>query len=165
MLSVLEKNQELANFFEIRISSVTSEAPLAFDLYLYVAGKVVLFRRKGDVLTADRMKSLFHHGGEKFLVANDHRDLYRNSLINIVHDPDSSTEMKGKFIKESAFLHVNDLFTKKDVGHVVTEAQSLIEEMVSFVSSDIEAVSSLMGLSKHDYYTYNHCVDVAVYSI
>ena len=37
--------------------------------------------------------------------------------------------------------------------------------MVSFVSSDVTAVSNLMKLSAHDYYTYNHCVDVAVYSI
>jgi len=165
MQTLLEKNQELANFFEIRIASVTADLPLQFDLYLFVAGKTVLFRRRGDVLTADRMKQLFHHGGEKFLVPNDQRELYRNSLITIVHDPDSSSEMKGKFIKESAFLHVNDLFTKKDVAHVVTEAQSLIEEMVSFLTADMEAVSNLMRLSRHDYYTYNHCVDVAVYSI
>jgi putative nucleotidyltransferase with HDIG domain len=48
---------------------------------------------------------------------------------------------------------------------VVTEAGTLIEEMVSFLTADMEAVSSLMRLSRHDYYTYNHCVDVAVYSI
>ena len=144
---------------------MTPEVPLLFDLYLFVAGKVVLFRRRGDVLTADRMKLLFEHGGEKFLVANDERIVYRDSLLNIVHDPDSSTEMKGKFIKESAFLHVNDLFTRKDVGHVVNESQGLVEEMVAFLTSDMEAVSSLMRLSRHDYYTYNHCVDVAVYSI
>jgi HD-GYP domain-containing protein (c-di-GMP phosphodiesterase class II) len=165
MDSLLDKNQVLAQYFEIRIASVTAEVPLAFDLFLYVAGRVVLFRRRGDVLTTDRMKLLHQHGGETFLVPNDQRDLYRKSLINIVHDPDSSSEMKGKFLKESAFLHINDLFTKKDVAHVVPEAQSLVEEMVTFVTADMEAVSSLMRLSRHDYYTYNHCVDVAVYSI
>jgi len=41
----------------------------------------------------------------------------------------------------------------------------LIEEMVQFVTADVNAVASLMRLSVHDYYTYNHCVDVAVYSI
>lgn len=165
MESLRERNEALSKFFEIRIASVIPGTPLQYDVYLYVAGKPVLFRRRGDAVTSDRMKALFQHGGEKFLVPIDQRELYRNSLIEIVHNPDSSTEMKGKFIKESAFLHVNDLFTKKDVGHVVTEAESLVEEMVSFLSSDIEAVTSLMGLSRHDYYTYNHCVDVAVYSI
>jgi putative nucleotidyltransferase with HDIG domain len=37
--------------------------------------------------------------------------------------------------------------------------------MVDFVSEDVSAVANLMQLSKHDYYTYNHCVDVAVYTI
>jgi HD-GYP domain-containing protein (c-di-GMP phosphodiesterase class II) len=40
-----------------------------------------------------------------------------------------------------------------------------VEEMVNFISADMEAAASLMRLSTHDYYTYNHSVNVAVYSI
>jgi hypothetical protein len=35
----------------------------------------VLFRKPGDVLTADRAKSLAKHGGEKFLVPEEQRQL------------------------------------------------------------------------------------------
>ena len=86
-------------------------------------------------------------------------------LQSIIQDPDSATEEKAKFIKESAYLHLNDLFTKSDISPVVTDAAVLVKEMVNFVSTDVAAVASLMRLSSHDYYTYNHCVDVAVYSI
>ncbi len=152
-------------FFGIRLSSVTPSVPLAFDLFLLVNDKPVHFRKRGDVLTLDRMKLLARHGGDRFLVLEDQRPEYLASLKNVIGDPDSPTEMKSKFIKESAFLHVHDLFTKAEIGEVVNEAKSVVEEMVTFVTTDVEAVASLMRLSAHDYYTYNHCVDVAVYSI
>ena len=153
------------NFFEIRINSIAANIPIPFDVYLYVNAKPVLFRKMGEALTSDRIKSLFEHGGDKFLVPEDQRAIYLQSLKNIIRDPSSSTELKSKFIKETAFLHVHDLFTKGNILPVVSEAKNLVEEMVSFVSTDIGAVTSLMRLSAHDYYTYNHCVDVAVYSI
>ncbi len=165
MLAEKLDSKKSVPFFQIRINSVATGIPLPFDIYLFVADKPVLFRKKGDVITPDRMKLLYHHGGEQFLVPDDQRAPYLQSLKNIIHDPSTSTENKAKFIKESAFLHVQDLFTKDNVAQAVAESNSLIEEMVNFVSTDVAAVSTLMRLSVHDYYTYNHCVDVAVYSI
>ena len=155
----------LNQYFEIRLTSVATDMALAHDIYLYVNHKPVLFRRRGDTLTGDRVKGLVSHGGEKFLVPEEQRPLYLETLRNLIRNPESSTEMKSRYIKESAFLHVHDLFTKHEVSPVVTEAKALVEEMVAFVSTDLEAVTSLLRLSTHDYYTYNHCVDVAVYSI
>jgi len=164
-MKALPLNSDATRFFEIRLNSVAADLPLPYDIYLFVNQKATLFRRAGDALTADRIKALVNHGGEKFLVPEDQRLVYMQSLKNVIRDPSSKTEVKAKFIKESAFLHVQDLFTKSEIKPVVTEAKSLIEEMVSFVSTDMAAVSSLLKLSSHDYYTYNHCVDVAVYSI
>jgi HD-GYP domain-containing protein (c-di-GMP phosphodiesterase class II) len=157
--------KELGNYFEIRINSVAPSRPLTFDIYLYVNRKSILFRQRGEAITPDRIKALYEHGGDKFLVPNDQKAVYLKSLRDVVHDPNSPTELKAKFIKETAFIHVHDLFTKGDILPVVNEAQTLVEEMVSFVSTDVNAVTSLMRLSVHDYYTYNHCVDVAVYSV
>lgn len=152
-------------YFQIRITSITPDIPIPYDLYLYVNDSAILFRRQGDLLSSDRIGRLLQKGGEMFLVPKEHRQIYLDSLYNIVRDPSSSMEDKGKFLKESAYVHVNDLFTKKDVASVVTDAGALIDEMVKFVTTDLDAVTRLMGLSRHDYYTYNHCVDVAVYSI
>lgn len=156
---------QLLPYFPIRINSVALGVPLTFDIYLMVADKPVLFRRRNEVITAERMKALVLHGGEQFLIPDEQRAAYLQSLRMIIRDPNSTTEMKSRFIKESAFVHVQDLFTKENVSEAVGEAHTLIEEMVTFVSTDVEAVSTLMRLSKHDYYTYNHCVDVAVYAI
>lgn len=155
----------MTNFFEVRVNSIITNLPLCFEIYLSVGGKSVLFRKTGDVLTPERVKMLFQYGGEKFLIPTNQRALYLESLRGAVRNADYSTEEKGKYLKETAFVHVNDLFTKSDISPVVAEAGELVEEMVNFLSADIGATSSLMRLSVHDYYTYNHCVDVSVYAI
>lgn len=158
-------NSQLSPFFEVRTRSVAGDRPLPCDIYLVFNGKPLLFRRRGDQVTEDRLLRLSKHGLQQLLIPSDQRHLYLDSLKSIVKDPDAGTDTKSKFIKESAYVHIHDLFHKQDIQPVVTEAKALIEDMVSFVSSDISAVSSLMRLSAHDYYTYNHSVDVAVYAI
>ena len=152
-------------FFEVRFNSIAPDIPLPFDIYLVVNSTPVCFRKIGDVVTAERMKLLAQQGAHSFWVPEVQRSVYLQSLRNIIRDPDSTTETRSRFIKESAFIHVQDLFTKQDISPVVSEASTLIEEMVSFISADVNAATNLMRLSIHDYYTYNHCVDVAVYAI
>lgn len=152
-------------FFVVRVTSIPVEIPLTFDVYLNVGEKPVLFRKIGDRLTSERMKSLMKHGANNFLVPQDQRDQYLAMLKQTISSPDTAREQKSRIIKESAFLHVQDLFTKEDIKPVIASAKDLVEDMVSFVSEDVEAAVSLMRLSIHDYYTYNHCVDVAVYSV
>lgn len=152
-------------FFSARITSVPVEIPLTFDLYLPVGDKPVLFRKVGDRLTNERLKSLKGHGAASFLIPQEQRDNYVAMLKQTISSDETERDQKSRIIKESAFLHVQDLFTKEDIKPVIASAKDLVEDMVSFVSEDVEAAVSLMRLSIHDYYTYNHCVDVAVYSI
>jgi len=156
---------EKSRFFEVRLQSVVTGQPLKFDLFLMVSGSPILFRKQKDILTAERLKGLLSHGGQRFLILEEHRPLYLESLRSMVSSPDTSLEVKSLYIKESAFLHVNDLFINDNVSETVKGAELLVSEMVEFVSEDVGAVANLMQLSKHDYYTYNHCVDVAVYTI
>lgn len=152
-------------FFDVRLQSVVTDRPLPFDLFLLVSGSPILFRKQNDVLTQQRLQGLLSHNGQRFLILEEQRALYLESLKMMVSNPDSSAEVKSRYIKESAFLHVNDLFVNDDVSQTVQGAELLVSEMVDFVTEDVGAVANLMQLSKHDYYTYNHCVDVAVYTI
>lgn len=163
--AALNSDSGKSRFFEVRLQSVVTDQPLQFDLFLMVSGSPLLFRKQKDILTAERLKSLLSHGGQRFLILEEQRQLYLDSLRSMVSNPDSSTEEKSRYIKESAFLHVNDLFINDNVSQTVKGAELLVSEMVEFVSEDVGAVANLMQLSKHDYYTYNHCVDVAVYTI
>jgi putative nucleotidyltransferase with HDIG domain len=154
-----------SEFFRVRVQSVVTDIALKHDVYLLIAEEPVLFRKVGDAITSPRMRDLLAYQLKEFLVPLDQKDAYRLSLKSATRNTDLKREIRGKFIKESAFNHVDDLFTKPDVSSLLEESRSLVEEMVNFISADLEAAASLMRLSTHDYYTFNHSVNVAVYSI
>ncbi len=157
--------RSFSEFFRVRIASIVTDIPLDHDVYLLIAEEPILFRKKGDAITESRMNDLVAYRLKEVLVPLEQRDAYRHSLTQIIRDTELKREIRGKFIKESAFNHVDDLFTKPDVSSFLKESRELVEEMVNFISADMEAAASLMRLSTHDYYTYNHSVNVAVYSI
>lgn len=153
------------SFFPVRIQSIPLNTPLPFDVCLLVAEKYTLFKRIGEVIPQTRFDGLLKHGLKEFYIPEEQRNLYRDCLRKMVQNEDLSPEVRGLFVKESAFNHISDLFTQPEVSAIAAESTGLVEDMVNFISTDIGAAVRLMGLSSHDYYTYNHCVNVSVYSI
>ncbi len=152
-------------FFSIRTGALFVDLPLEFDVYLSVGGNFVLFRKKHDIITTDRMKSLLEHRLREVYVPIEQKEDFLKSLQRMRNNGSLSKEIRAKFIKESAFIHFHELYTKPDVSEIIKDSKNLIKEIVNFVSADLEAASSLMKLSTHDYYTYNHSVNVSVYCI
>jgi putative nucleotidyltransferase with HDIG domain len=157
--------QPTSPYFPIRVESIVTDLPLPYDIYLFVADRYTHFRKIGEVITSDRMKGLLEHHLKEIYVPSEQHNLYRESLRKMVQNEDLKPEIRGKFIKETAFTHITDLFTQPDVSKLASESVGLVEDMVNFITTDISAAVSLMGLSTHDYYTYNHCVNVSVYTI
>lgn len=152
-------------FFTTRTQSIPVGRALPFDIFLKITNELILFKRAGDVVSADRLEELLKHSVKEIYILKEQKDLYLNSLREIVRDPDSPDELRGRFIKETAFNHIEDLFSNNDVSTIAQQSTGLVEDMVEFISTDLSAASSLMKLSSHDYYTYNHSVNVSVYSI
>jgi len=68
-------------------------------------------------------------------------------------------------LKESSFCLVEELCENPNVEQALEEAKSVISNFVNFIDAEPSAVASLIGLSSHDFYTYNHSLDVCVYSL
>lgn len=152
-------------FFSTRTLSIPVDRALPFDVFLKIAGELVLFKKAGDVVPKRRLDELLKHSVKEIFIPREQRDIYLKSLREVVKDPDSSEELRGRFIKETAFNHIEDLFNNNDVSTIAQQSTGLVEDMVEFISTDLSAANSLMKLSTHDYYTYNHSINVAVYSI
>ncbi|MCB9255176.1 MAG: HD-GYP domain-containing protein [Bdellovibrionaceae bacterium] len=159
------RKTEKGIFFTVRIHSIPTDLPLPYDVYLWIDSHAILFRKRNEVIDHDRMERLKQSGVKDALIPDEQRQLYIYSLLDMVRHPDLQMDIKARFIKETAFVHVHDLFTQQNIATVLSDSKILIEEVVKFIAEDMEAATSLMRLSNHDYYTYNHSVNVAVYSI
>jgi putative nucleotidyltransferase with HDIG domain len=152
-------------YFEIRLSAIRPAAPLPCDLYLVVNGKLTAIRRRGESLSPDRIQALHAHGITKLLVPMDQRDIYLHHIRQVLQDPSSTVDAKSAVIKESAFVQMQELFTNPNISSVVGGMERMLEDMVGFLSANSSAAPSLLRLSDHDQYAFNHSVNVAVYAI
>lgn len=60
---------------------------------------------------------------------------------------------------------VEELFERPDIETALSDARGVVEDFVAFMDSDASALANLIGLSSHDFYTYNHSLDVSIYSL
>ena len=88
-----------------------------------------------------------------------------NSLEGVIDDPDLDIEEKSAVVYTCASNVMEDVFKDPRSGANVERSKEITDHIVKFVLADPSSISSLLSLSSHDYYTFTHCVNVAVFSV
>ena len=103
-------------------------------------------------------------------VAEDQRDLYMRSLVKSDNVSDTET---ANFIKDSAIQYLHQVFDPEKefstelLYDTIKGSKEVVENMIDLLDDyDIDGLKALIGnLSGHDFYTYDHSINVAMYSI
>jgi putative nucleotidyltransferase with HDIG domain len=72
---------------------------------------------------------------------------------------------KSRAIYTSTSKIIDDLFKTEITAEKIQEAKLSINSLITGVVHNKVTISSLIRVSSYDYYTYTHCVNVAVYSV
>jgi putative nucleotidyltransferase with HDIG domain len=153
-------------FFNVRINSLIPGKPTTFDIFLKVNNQIVVYLRAGDKLEKQKIQSLnTKDSGFYFLVKETDRKLYKA----YVHDQMSSTDLnvaqKALVLRESSMSLVEELFESPEVNKALNAARPIIKDFIKFMDAEPQAMGHLISLSSHDFYTYNHSLDVSIYSL
>lgn len=153
---------------------VVTDCGLPYDLY--INSSVVIAKErfvrifpKGGRLTSGDIKS-FKKKYHQLYVLESQRDDYLRSLINLA---DVSDTKKTEIIKDSAIIYLNKVFDKEKefttevLGEAIEGCRESVESMVDVIQDyEITQVRDLIGnLSFHDFYTYDHSINVSMYNI
>lgn len=152
-------------YLKIRINSLHASQPLTFDLFVSINGRYVLYVRAGDSLDGSKIKTFEHKGADIFYILEADRFKYKNYVHSQVSDESLGTKQRALILKESSFSLVEELFEHPDVNVALNQSKDLISEFVTFIDQEPEAIAHLIGLSSHDFYTYNHSLDVSIYAL
>src|ERR1700722_16287656 len=152
-------------FFKVRLASMHPNRQVSFDLYIMIDNHHVLYLRKGTTFTGDKLVHFMARRADQFYVRDEDRAIYKDYVKNRVHDEGLSPVEKATILKESSFSLVEELFENPSVDKALEESKFVISNFVDFIDAEPSAVASLIGLSSHDFYTYNHSLDVCVYSL
>jgi putative nucleotidyltransferase with HDIG domain len=95
-----------------------------------------------------------------------HYRAYLNSMSDL---PSSSAQdalsKKVLAVKENSKLLMKELLDDPRSGEKIKEVKNMVSNMSDMLLENKDMVHTMLTLSKYDYYTYTHCVNVAVMSI
>lgn len=159
-------------YFSIPTDFVITGKPMPYDLYVNSSGiqgreKFVRIFPLGDSLNPDDLRG-FKDKYRQLYIPEDQRSVYLKSLGQVTgKDP---TQMAG-ILKDSAIHYLGNIFTKEPSTEMLSQTISGCKDVVTNMVGMLEGTSltslqeMVANLSFHDFYTYDHSINVAMYSI
>lgn len=162
------------SYFSISSGLVLINEPIPYDLYINssshaIREKFVKIYGSGNALTKEELNE-FRDKYFQLYVSEEQRNLYLSSL-NKLKDVEDIT--KVEVIKDSAIEYLGSLFdgshefTNEVLDEALEGCKESVESMVDVIKDyGVTEVQKLIGdLSFHDFYTYDHSINVSMYSI
>ncbi len=154
------------NYFRIRLSTIRPDKITSFDIYIYLDQRYVMYLRAGDRLSDGKIEKLHSRDtGDSFFVRLEDKQKYRDWVREEMNSDQLNPFDKAKILRESSVALMEDLFENPDVNTALDESRPIITEFIDFMEKAPEAMGFMISLSGHDFYTYNHSLDVSIYSL
>jgi HD-GYP domain-containing protein (c-di-GMP phosphodiesterase class II) len=156
--------QEL--YFRIRLSTIRPSRATSFDIFVLINAQFVHYLRAGDKLSELKIETLHSRDtGNSFFVLNAQKQEYRDWVRDEMNSDELNPFEKSKILRESSVALMEDLFENPDVNTALDQSRPIIQNFIDFMESAPEAMGYMISLSGHDFYTYNHSLDVSIYSL
>ncbi len=155
----------LEKYMKIRLQSLPPHRSLPFDLFISIGGRLIHYLRAGDKLSASKIDHFEKKAPEQFYILASERANYQNFVRDGLMSDELDTKQKATLLRESTMVLVEELFERPDIENALRDARQVVDDFVAFMDSDAAAMVNLIGLSSHDFYTYNHSIDVSIYSL
>ena len=153
---------------------IVLDLALPYDLYInssthVTREKFVRIYPSGARLSKEDLLD-FKRKYHQLYILETQRQLY---LKNLVDCRSASDIQKTSVIRDSAIVYLDKVFTPDKefttqvLGEAIEGCRDSVESMVDTLKDySVEDVSELIGsLSFHDFYTYDHSINVSMYSI
>jgi len=153
-------------YFRIRLSTIRADKVTTFDIFLNIDGKFVTYRHAGDKMADDKIEQLHKRDtGNSFFIRAEDKEKYRLWVREEMNSDLLRPEEKAKILRESSLAIMEDLFENPDVNKALDDSRPIINDFLNFMEQSPESMGYLISLSGHDFYTYNHSLDVGIYAL
>ena len=159
-------NMDSNSYFRIRLSTIRPDKVTTFNIYVYIDEKYYLYLKEGDRLSDGKIDILHSRDtGTSFFVRVSDKETYRTWVKEEINSQSISPDQKAKILRESSIAIMEDLFEVPDVNAALDAAKPIVTDFINFMEQHPESVHFMLTLSGHDFYTYNHSLDVSIYAL
>ncbi len=153
-------------FLKIKLSTIQPSKILTFNVYVLINGHFTLYLKLGDAFDPIKLQTLMSRSqNDFFYVHHTEWKNYKEYIQEVLRSTTASPLEKATILRESSVALMEELYEHPDVNVALNNSRPIISDFVSFIKHEPEAMGHLISLSGHDFYTYNHSLDVAIYSL
>lgn len=162
------------SFFSVSFDLILKDVELPFDLFINSSilknkQRFVRIFPIGEILTGEELDELRQKYRQVYL-SEEQRNLYMKSLVQ---SGEFSEVEAANFLKDSAIKYLHDVFDPKKefstevLSDTIKGCKDAVENMIDVLDDySIDGLRGLIGnLSSHDFYTYDHSINVSMYCI
>lgn len=154
------------SYFRIRLSTMRPDKVTSFNIYVFMDQKYYLYLKEGDRLSDGKIETLHDKdNGASFFVKVSDKEIYRAWVKEEINSSLNSPQQKAKILRESSLAMMEDLFEVPDVNQALDDAKPIVTDFINFMESHPDSMHFMLSLSGHDFYTYNHSLDVSIYAL
>lgn len=155
----------LSRFFPVPIDGIGTDT-LTLDLYLLYGTEPTLYRKAGSPYSRDDWTKLQEQGVE-FLYAplSQHRQFRRllaDQMNAAFDDPELAPIDAARVVRTACARMIEDVMRFPELPGVAEGVGDVAQRFATWCLADEGKFSYLLDMSKHDFYTITHMVNVGV---
>ena len=150
-------------YFQIRVGVLREGVSLPFDLFIQLGQRYVHYLKQGDSLTSEKISKFKH--SDQFYVPLEQRKVFKNFVSDSMNSASVKPADKARILRDTSLALVEEIYEKKDISEALNDSKEIVSHLVEMMEKNPENIDDLVQLSSHDFYTFNHSLDVGVYSM
>ncbi len=150
-------------YFQIRVGVVREGVALPFDLYIQLGSRHIHYLKQGNSLTPEKISKF--KDSDQFYVPHDQRAIFKKFIFESMNSEHVSPTAKARILRDTSLALVEEIYEKKDISEALNDSKEVVANLVNLMETNPENIDDLVQLSSHDFYTFNHSLDVGVYSL
>ena len=153
-------------YFPIYLKTMRANTIQAFNIYIKVKGKYVLYHSGGENLTEDILLKLIDNKVGVVFIADKDKESYNRYLVDnmpaFIKDKAIPLDERTKIIHYSVKSIALQFFSKPDI-QMLPYFHNSVSKLTDFILLDDDALFSLVRLSSNTFENYIHSINVGVF--
>ncbi len=156
-------------YIPVGVESIEPELFPDVALYLRSGKNYVLYKSHGRNFSKNDAVRLIANSIDFLYVSPADMEIITSYLEEnaerLLNNADFNGRTKGKIIYQTSINFVGDLFQNPQKVGDLNRSKRLMENLLSYLSSDSDALSSLETVMTHNYHTFVHSLQVTALSV
>lgn len=157
-------------YIPIRLCTLRGDLKIPFDLFIHVAGKFILYCRKGSSFEGERLFKLKEKKLQRLYIAAEDESLYRDYLrqnLEVAYKQSSNKtiDIRAQIIQGVQQAAVEDALEHPESEGFYQVLKEGVAPLLDFLQTEDKALSALLNIPNLDQNIAHHGVNVAVLAL